>query len=90
MEAMACGVPVIASYVGGVVELVEPDKTGLMAYSGDPVSLKNAISSYLDSAELRGRVSKAGRKKVVSEFNLDCEIDKLAELFKCTVQKGDG
>jgi len=88
MEAMACGVPVVASYVGGVVELVEPDKTGLMAYSGDPVSLKNAISSYLDSAELRERVSKAGREKIVAEFNLDCEVDKLAELFKRAVKKG--
>jgi hypothetical protein len=81
MEAMACGLPVIATYVGGVVELVEPARTGQVVYAGDPVSLSESIARYLDDGELRARVSRQGRDKVVAEFNMDTEIDKLAALF---------
>lgn len=81
MEAMACGVPVIATYVGGVAELVQDGETGQVVYPGDPISLKNAIVGYLNDPALRERVSRQGRDKVVAEFNLDREIDKLAALF---------
>jgi glycosyltransferase involved in cell wall biosynthesis len=82
MEAMACGVPVIATYVGGVVELVQDGATGQVVYAGDPNSLKQAIVRYLDDAALCERVSRMGRERVVADFNLDREIDKLAELFR--------
>ena len=82
MEAMACGVPVIATYVGGVVELVQDGATGQVVYPGDPTSLKHAIVRYLDNTALREHVSRQGRDKVVADFNLDLEIDKLAALFR--------
>lgn len=85
MEAMACGVPVIATYVGGVAELVEDGETGLVVYPGDPISLKNAIARYANDHALRERVSRQGRDKVVAEFNIDTEVDKLAALFKQNV-----
>jgi glycosyltransferase involved in cell wall biosynthesis len=81
MEAMACGLPVIATYVGGVVELVEHARTGQMVHAGDPVSLKEAIASYLQDRGLRELVSRQGRDKVVEDFNFDTEADKLAALF---------
>lgn len=82
MEAMACGVPVIATYVGGTVELVEHGRTGQMVHAGDPASLQAAIARYLDEPALRERVSRQGREKVVTDFNLDVEVDKLATLFR--------
>ncbi len=88
MEAMACGLPVIATYVGGVVELVEHMVTGLMVHAGDADSLEAAIAQYLDDAHLRSRVSRQGREKVVSEFNIDTEVDKLAALFTQHAGKG--
>jgi colanic acid/amylovoran biosynthesis glycosyltransferase len=81
MEAMACGVPVVATFVGGVVELVEHGVTGQVVHAGDPQSLGNAIARYLDDPELRQRVSRQGREKVAAAFNMDTEIDKLAALF---------
>jgi len=90
MEAMACGLPVIATYVGGVVELVEHDRTGQMVHAGDPTGLKKAIARYLDDCALRERVSKRAREKVVTDFNLDAEIDKLAALFRRHSGDGDG
>ena len=81
MEAMACGLPVIATYVGGVVELVEHARTGQMVSAGDVQGLEQAIARYLDDGELRARVSRQGREKIVAEFNLGTELDKLAALF---------
>lgn len=82
MEAMACGVPVIATYVGGIVELIEPGVTGLLVPPSDAAALRDAIARYLDDHALRDRVSRQGREKVVSDFNLDNEVDKLAQLFR--------
>lgn len=85
MEAMSCGIPVLATYVGGIVELIESEKTGLLVSPSDPIALKNAIIRYLEDHELRKKVSHQGRKKVVSEFNLDKEVNKLAQLFKSQI-----
>lgn len=81
MEAMACGVPVLATYVGGVAELVEPERTGLLVPAADCAALSNAIVRYCDDLELRQRISRSAREAVVAGFNLDAQVDKLAHLF---------
>jgi glycosyltransferase involved in cell wall biosynthesis len=82
MEAMACGVPAIATHVGGIAELIETGATGLLVPASDPVALRDAIARYLDDFGLREKVSRQGREKVLSDFNLDNEVDKLAQLFR--------
>jgi glycosyltransferase involved in cell wall biosynthesis len=82
MEAMACGVPVIATHVGGIAELIEPGATGLLVPASDAVALRDAIASYLNDYGLREKVSRLGRDKVLSDFSLDKEVDKLARLFR--------
>lgn len=82
MEAMACGVPVIGTNVGGVTELIEHEVSGLVVAPSDDIALKNAISSYLDSPALRKRVSIEARKVVETHFNLDIEVSKLEQLIK--------
>jgi glycosyltransferase involved in cell wall biosynthesis len=81
MEAMACGVPVLSTYVGGVAELVETGQTGLLVPAGDSSALSEAIVRYFDDFELRQRVSRLARQKIVASFNLDREVGRLAELF---------
>ncbi|MBU1691827.1 MAG: glycosyltransferase [Gammaproteobacteria bacterium] len=85
MEAMACGIPVIATYVGGIAELIEPGETGLLVPPSDPAALRDAIARYIDDHSLREKVSRQGREKVMSDFNLDKEVDKLAQLFRIQV-----
>jgi colanic acid/amylovoran biosynthesis glycosyltransferase len=82
MEAMASGVPVLSTYVGGIAELVESEQTGLLVPAGDSSALSQAIVRYLDDFELRQRVSRLARQKIVAAFNLDEEVGKLAELFQ--------
>lgn len=81
MEAMACGVPVLATYVGGVAELVVPEETGLLVPPADSRALSAAIARYFDDVELRRKVSRLGREMVATNFNLDAEVEKLAALF---------
>lgn len=81
MEAMACGVPVIATNVGGVTELIEHGLSGLVVAPSDEVALKKAISSYIDNPELRTNIRKSARNTVETDFNLQAEINKLEQLM---------
>ena len=82
MEAMACGVPVLATYVGGVAELVEAEHTGLIVPPADSPALSEALARYFDDFELRRKVSRLGREMVMRHYNLNAEVEKLAGLFQ--------
>ncbi len=81
MEAMAMGVPVIATYVGGVTELVIDKVTGQVVYPSDKNGLANAIAYYLDNPDACKTIAHNARQKVVEEFNIDDQVDKLAKLL---------
>lgn len=63
-EAMACGLPVIASDIGGVKELVHDNETGLLFHAGDPHGLADSIIKLRDDPKLRRRMGKHGRKSI--------------------------
>jgi sugar transferase (PEP-CTERM/EpsH1 system associated) len=71
LEAMATGLPVIATDVGGNPELVDPDVTGRLVPSGDPKALEAALSVYVADSYLRRLQGKAGRERVLQHFSLD-------------------
>jgi glycosyltransferase involved in cell wall biosynthesis len=81
MEAMASGVPVIASNLSGIPELVNDQLTGLLVPPRDVTSLADALVQYLKDPELRRRLGRAGREKVVKEFDLNKNAARLAQLF---------
>lgn len=64
LEAMACGLPVVASHVGGLAELVGDGETGLLVAPEDPAALATAIARLEKDAELRERLGSAGRRRV--------------------------
>ena len=70
LEAMAAGLPVVATKVGGVPELVLEGETGFLVPPGDPHSLAAALERLLDDSELRGRLGAAGRIRVEERFDL--------------------
>ncbi|HSM72688.1 MAG TPA: glycosyltransferase [Anaerolineales bacterium] len=81
MEAMGSGVPVIASDLSGIPELVNDQLTGLLVQPRDVRSLADALERYIQDPDLRHRLGRAGREKVVEEFDLNKNTAKLARYF---------
>lgn len=81
MEAMACEVPVVASRLSGIPELVEHEVSGLLTPPGDAVALANALETLLRDPDCRVRLARAGRSKVVEQFDLSVNAEVLARCF---------
>ncbi|SMD03143.1 glycosyltransferase family 4 protein [Primorskyibacter flagellatus] len=81
MEAMASGLPVIATQVAGVSELIEQGVSGLIAPPGDVKTLRNHIETLVHDPALRDRMGQTGRKKVLAEFDVAGEAKRLALLI---------
>jgi glycosyltransferase involved in cell wall biosynthesis len=71
LEAMAAGLPVVATDVGGVSEVVLHGQTGLLIPARDIRALANALSSYVSDGALRQQHGQAGRHRVEAGFSLD-------------------
>ena len=70
LEAMSCSLPVIATSVGGNVELVEDNNTGYLVPAENPESLANAMSHYINNSELRIQHGISGRARVENNFSM--------------------
>ncbi len=81
MEALACGIPTVATRLSGIPELVVDDETGLLATPGDPAALAEAIARTLADPVAAKRRSAAGRKLVEEEFDLRRSGAEMAALF---------
>jgi len=81
MEAMGKGIPVVASRLSGIPELVEDEQTGLLTPPRDAKALADAIERLLRDAPLRRRLADAGRRRVQREFNLRTNAAQLATHF---------
>jgi glycosyltransferase involved in cell wall biosynthesis len=71
LEAMAAGLPVVASAVGGVPEIVVEGQTGLLVAPGDPAALAGAVRRLVEDPALRRRLGAAGRERVRARFDLN-------------------
>jgi glycosyltransferase involved in cell wall biosynthesis len=79
LEAMAAGVPVVAVAMGGPLEIVEPGVTGVLAASGRPGALADAIDSLLDDPARRDEIAAAARRRCVERFSAAAMSDRLTE-----------
>ncbi|MEM6889077.1 MAG: glycosyltransferase family 4 protein [Pseudomonadota bacterium] len=88
MEAMASRLPVVATSIAGVPELIETGKTGLLVPPGDTEALAEAISSVLADDTLCRTMGEAGCARVRADFNQLTEATRLAALFTDTAASG--
>jgi glycosyltransferase involved in cell wall biosynthesis len=82
IEAMAAGVPVVASHLSGIPELVEDGVTGLTVPPGDPDAIAAAIERLLADPGLAASYARAGRARIEAEFDLDRNAARLSALFE--------
>lgn len=71
IEAMAAGVPVVATNVGGVGEVIDADRTGLLVGSFDDAALADSVCRLADSEPLRGRLIENARGDAMNRFSED-------------------
>jgi sugar transferase (PEP-CTERM/EpsH1 system associated) len=74
LEAMASGLPVIATRVGGNPELVEHRRTGILVPASDPIAMADAINSYARDPKQRQEHGLAGRLRVEKHFSIDAMV----------------
>ena len=81
LEAMATGLPVLASSAGGNPELVQEGITGSLFAPGDAKRLADLISTYVDSPDLRRAQGSAGRVRAIEDFGMDAMVDRYLYLY---------
>lgn len=81
LEASGCGVPVVASDVGGVPEVVDRDRTGLLVKAGDVDALADALIRLARDAGLRARLGAAGRELVLTRFQWKDSVRSMERVY---------
>jgi sugar transferase (PEP-CTERM/EpsH1 system associated) len=81
LEAMASGLPVVATNVGGNSELVLDGETGLLVPRSDPEALAHALRRYIGDPELAARHGRAGRERVEREFSLEAMMRRYLAVY---------
>jgi L-malate glycosyltransferase len=81
IEAMAAGLPIVASAVGGLVDLIESGRTGLLVPPSDPEALLLAISSLIEKPAWAADLGRAARLEVQHQYSFDRMLASFEELY---------
>ncbi len=90
LEAMAARLPLVATRVGGIPELIEDGKTGYLVPSKDDRALAQAILSFLDDPEKMRRAGLAGRARLEERFSQSAMVCKTEALYRDLIQSAKG
>jgi rhamnosyl/mannosyltransferase len=81
-EAMACGLAVIGTRIGGIPEVIEDGRTGLLVPRDDPGALAAAICRLLEDDELRCSMGRAGQERCTRNFSWDALGQQLWQKYR--------
>jgi glycosyltransferase involved in cell wall biosynthesis len=87
LEALACGIPVVAFNVGGVPDMVRPAVTGLLVPPDDVRGLRSAIEAILGDDERRARMSLECRRVAVEQYSLEIQAGRYHRLYEEVLAK---
>lgn len=82
LEAMAAGLPVVATRVGGLAEAVVPGETGTLVPPGEPEPLAAALGALLEAPELRAAFGAAGRRRAEARFSVSAMASAYRALYR--------
>jgi glycosyltransferase involved in cell wall biosynthesis len=86
LEAMACGLPVIASAAGGVAELMRHGENALTYPAGDAAALADQMELIEQDPKKRGALADTGQQEVLSKFNQSATIDKIENYLQTSLE----
>lgn len=89
LEAMAAGVPIVATRVGAIPEVIEHQKTGLLVRPADPRVIRDAIKLLLADANLSSKLASAARAVITQTYRLDEQLKKTKQVLTSFGQSQD-
>jgi glycosyltransferase involved in cell wall biosynthesis len=90
LEAMNYSVPVIASDIGGITDIVQHERTGILVPPGDERVLADALSRVLTDSELSRTLGEAGRQRLHDAFSWDRIVAQWEEVYTRVRRRADG
>ncbi|MCZ2403143.1 glycosyltransferase [Paenarthrobacter sp. Z7-10] len=87
LEAMACGVPVVAAAVGGLIDTVVDRRTGLHVPANDPEAIAAAVAELLGNPDLRSQLGRAGVTRVRSRYTWDRVAAETEKAYQITLNE---
>jgi glycosyltransferase involved in cell wall biosynthesis len=79
---MACGLPVVSTYSGGIPKIVEDGRTGILVTRGNAEELALAIRKVIDDPTLARAMGEAGRQRALERFTWEASARHLADLIE--------
>ncbi len=89
-QAMAMGLPVVATSIGGIPEVVQHDVTGLLVPANDVSMLTKSLLRLIEDDSLRTRLGQKGRELIVGSYSLESMIDKIEDMYGSLWKKEQG
>lgn len=87
IEAMAAGLPVVATNVGGIPELITPGTTGLLVPPGDAVALATSVLDLMDRPGFASSLGQAARARIEQEFSFDRMVASFESLYESRIER---
>lgn len=87
LEALAAGVPVVATAVGGVPEIVKDEETALLVEANNPAALADAIARVLNERETTQRLIANARKLIATQYQPELHVQNLTRIYESVVQR---
>jgi glycosyltransferase involved in cell wall biosynthesis len=81
LEAMACGLPVVATAVGGAPEVIEDNVNGRLVPLNDALALSNAISHFIQHPEQARQLGEMARRTIQQRYSIDAMVDRYVNLY---------
>lgn len=87
MEAMSMEIPCVTTRITGIPELIRDGVDGLLVAPSDIQGLADVLIQLMDNPELRERMGKEARQRIIDKYNLEKNVDRLAEIFRQNLPK---
>jgi glycosyltransferase involved in cell wall biosynthesis len=88
LEAMACGIPCVATRVSGSEDIISDGINGLLVEPEQPDAMAQALRRIIEDVLFAQRLGQEGRATVVRDYQLSAVVEQCLELYRCVLERG--